>query len=516
MIKISNDLIGRASQWSIGELLTQQVRRQPNAVAIEDGSRTLTYGELNDRVNRLAGALEGMGVRRGDRIAVLSENRAEYIELTLASAKLGSTLCALNWRLAKLELTHCIKLAQPSLVVVSSRFADALANIDCGTPKRITFGDDYERRLRQAAALEPDVVVEPEDGLLILYTSGTTGLPKGALISHRAELARLSVSLVDLNLRSTDSFVAWAPMFHMVSIEHALHVLCVGGKVIVVDGADIPRLVDLIETEDQWWLVLIPGMIDRVVEEIKRRGTQPKRIKMIGALADLMPGDVIGELTQLLKAPFWNTFGSTETGMLPVAGTFFSPGTVPNDVSKAHNSFYLWRLVNEDGRDVEIGQPGEIAVRGPTVFSGYWNAEDANAESFRNGWFHMGDLFVENPDGTLSFTDRAKYLIKSGGENIYPAEIERTLLKHPSVAEAVVVRQSDEQWGEVPIAFVALKVPNTTQENLIGFCYENLSSYKCPRRVEFVDSPDWFPRSTSGKIQRHEVEKRMKEKACKI
>lgn len=511
MTSTSFDLIQRASQWSIGELLALQVRRQPNALAIQDGERTLSYEQLDQRVNRLAGVLEGLGVRHGDRVAMLSENRAEYIELTLACAKLGGILCALNWRLAEAELKHCLELVEPALTVVSPRFADALAAIHRGAASPIMLGDDYERRLRQASAREPRVVIDPEDGLLILYTSGTTGLPKGALISHRAELARLALSQVDLDLKGTDSFVAWAPMFHMVSIEHALHVLCVGGKVIVVDGADIPRLVELVETEDQWWLVLMPGMIDRVVEEIKRRGTRPRNIKIIGALADLMPGELIGESSRLLNAPYWNTFGSTETGMLPVAGTFFPPGVAPDDVCKTHNSFYLWRLVAEDGSDVPVGVPGEIAVRGPTVFSGYWNAEQANAESFRDGWFHMGDLFRENPDGTLSFTDRSKYLIKSGGENIYPAEIERTLLKHPSVAEAVVIREPDQTWGEVPVALLAMKDQETTPDDLIRFCRDNLSRYKCPKRVEFVDSPDWFPRSTSGKIQRHEIEKWRKE-----
>src|SRR5690606_202784 len=319
-------------------------------------------------------------------------------------------------------------------------------------PTRIVFGEDYERRIAAASTRAPSAIVGPEDGLLVLYTSGTTGLPKGALISHRAELARMDLSRIDLGLEEGDQFVAWAPMFHMVSIEHALHVLGLGGKVFIVDGADIERIMELVATEPQWWLVLIPGMIEPLVAALRERGVRPRGLKLVGALADLVPAPLVAEASRLLQAPYWNTFGSTETGMLPAAGTRFAIGEEPADLSKAHNSLYLWRLVDTDDRDVAIGEPGEIAVRGPTVFSGYWQADEVNAREFRGGWFHMGDMFFETAEGRLAFVDRSKYLIKSGGENIYPIEIERALMADPRVAEAVVVKRRDTEWGEVPVA----------------------------------------------------------------
>ncbi len=506
MIAQPIDPIRRAGIDTLGELLSAQARRQPNAPALVDGQRIVSYGVLNSRVNRLANVLTSLTVARGDRIAILSENRAEYIELTLAAAKLGVILCALNWRLAMAELRHCIELVKPKIVMASPRFARDLAATH-HSAHAIEFDALYEQNLDRASEREPPIVVEPEDGLLILYTSGTTGMPKGALISHRAELARLAVSRIDLDLQPTDSFVAWAPMFHMVSLEHALHVLALGGKVIVVDGADIARIVDLIESERQWWLVLLPGMLDRVVEEMKRRNSRPKGIKLIGALADLVPAPLIAEASRLMEAPYWNTFGSTETGMLPAAGTRFAPGLAPDSVAKTHNSLYLWRLVDTGSRDVGLGQPGEMAVRGPTVFSGYWNAAEVNREAFRGGWYHMGDMFVENPDGTLNFVDRSKYLIKSGGENIYPVEIERALMSDPRVAEAVVVKKRDPKWGEVPIAYVAVHDAALTADELMAVCRQRLSSYKCPREIHLVDSADDFPRSTSGKVQRHVVER---------
>ncbi|MFA7505195.1 MAG: class I adenylate-forming enzyme family protein [Burkholderiaceae bacterium] len=500
------DPVGRAASWTVGEVLAAQARRVPDRIAIDDGNRVLSYRLLDERACRLANGLRALGVGQGSRIAILSENRAEYIEAAFAAARLGAILCALNWRLAQAELAHCVGLVEPVVVLVSPRFESAYDALQRTDAAKILIGDDYERRLAAADPSPPEAVVESEDGLLILYTSGTTGMPKGALISHRAELARMDLSRIDLGLEEGDQFVAWAPMFHMVSIEHALHVLGLGGKVFIVDGADIERIVELVATEPQWWLVLIPGMIEPLVAALRDRGVRPRGLKLVGALADLVPAPLVAEASRLLRAPYWNTFGSTETGMLPAAGTRFAIGEEPVDLSKAHNSLYLWRLVDSEDRDVARGEPGEIAVRGPTVFSGYWQAEEVNAREFRGGWFHMGDMFVENAEGRLAFVDRSKYLIKSGGENIYPIEIERALMADPRVAEAVVVRRRDPEWGEVPVAFVALKGTTVDAGELVRGCRERLSSYKLPREIRFVGSQDDFPRSTSGKIQRQQVE----------
>lgn len=499
-------LIARAGAMTMGELLPVQARKVPDRTAVDDGVRRLGYRAFNERVNRLAHWLTAQGLERGDRLAILSENRIEYLEAAFAAAKLGVILCALNWRLARRELAHCVDLVTPRAVLISPRFQAAWQALDRRGERLLSLGPDYESALAASPATEPEIAAWPEDGLLILYTSGTTGLPKGALISHRAELARLALSRIDIGLREGDGFVAWAPMFHMVSLEHAMHVLAMGGCVFVVDGADTARLAELIASEPQWWLVLIPGMIEPLVAHLRERGMRPRDIRLVGALADLMPPQLVAEASRLLEAPYWNTFGSTETGMLPAAGTRFPAGEVPSSLAKAHNSLYLWRLVGSDGGDVAPGQAGEIAVRGPTLFSGYWRAEEVNAREFRDGWFHMGDMFVEDPDGRLRFVDRAKYLIKSGGENIYPIEIEAALMADERVAEAVVVRRPDPAWGEVPVAFVALRDAPVEAAELMRICRASLSSYKLPREIRFVAQSD-FPRSTSGKVQRQLVER---------
>lgn len=499
-------LVETSARLTVGDVLREQSTLQPEAIAIEDGTRQYTYAQFNERVNRLANHLEGAGIEHGDRIAVLSENCIEYIEIVYAAAKRGAILCALNWRLAASELEHCVTLATPKLTFLSDRFAADFTAIDTGVCTTVHMGEAYETILADNDPSEPEILAQPEDGLLIIYTSGTTGLPKGALISHRAELARMQVSCIDLGLTRDGVFVAWPPMFHMASTDQAISVLSLGGKVIVVDGFDVERLVDIIAAETLWYLILMPGMIEPFAEAIKRRGAKAKGITVIGAMADLVPRHQIAEITQLLQAPFANTFGSTETGFPPASAGLIPIGIAPNSLSKTQNSMCLCRLVDADDNEVPDGVVGEMAMRGPTLFSGYWNAPDTNREDFRGGRFHMGDAFRRNADGTLDFVDRVKYLIKSGGENIYPAEIEQVLLKEPRVDDAVVVRAPNDRWGEVPVAFVAANDPALTIDHLAEMCREALAGYKQPKQIHFVALDD-FPRSATGKIQRHEVEK---------
>ncbi len=231
---------------------------------------------------------------------------------------------------------------------------------------------------------------------------------------------------------------------------------------------------------------------------------------MIGAMADLVPRQQLAEITTLLHAPYLNTFGSTETGMPPATGNYVGIGVAPTSLSKQQNDLCEIRLVDADDNEVPDGEPGELAIRGPSLFSGYWNNEAANEEAFRGGWFHMGDVFRRNPDGTLDFVDRVKYMIKSGGENIYPAEIEQHILAHPRISDAAVVRRPDARWGEVPVVFAARTDEALTADDVIGACKGKLASYKLPKAVHFIDFDD-FPRSTTGKIQRHELEARLVE-----
>jgi fatty-acyl-CoA synthase len=502
-------LIAQAAMLTVGDLLRTRAQADPQRIAIEQGERQWTYAEFNARVNWLAATLRAQGVVRGDRVAILSENRHEYLELVFAAAKLGAIVAALNWRLAGGELEHCVRLVTPKLAMVSPRYAAVWGRIDSGVESAIELGPDYEARLAASAASEPENVAEPEDGLLILYTSGTTGLPKGALISHRAAIARLQAALLDWNLERDDAFLAWPPMFHMASADQSISTLAVGGKVIIVDGFDVNRILDAVESDAQWWLVLMPGMIEQVITEARRRGVRPKGLKRIGAMADLVPLAQIAEASTLLQAPYANTFGSTETGIPPLSLGVIAPGDVPARLSKWPSALGRIKLVDANDCEVADGAPGELAFRGPTLFSGYWNAHEANTRDFRGGWFHMGDMFARQSDGSYNFVDRVKYMIKSGGENIYPAEIERVLLADPRVSDAIVVRRADAQWGEVPVALVARNDDSLTTEELMQLCRRELAGYKRPKEIRFVRVEE-LPRSATGKIQRHEVESWLK------
>jgi acyl-CoA synthetase (AMP-forming)/AMP-acid ligase II len=495
-------LVRRAAQSTVASLFAARARLHPARTAVIDGARTLGYGALDERSRRLASLLAARGVGRGDRVALLSENRLEVLELFLAAARLGAIVACQNWRLAPPELAHCLRLVAPKAIVLSPTHARAAGG------DALVMGDDYERALAAASPDHAATDVDPEEPLLILYTSGTTGLPKGAILSHRAQIVRNLVVQAEFGVAPEDTFVAWSPLYHMGAVDNSLAALMSGGKVITVGGFDPERLAGLVASERLGWLLLMPGMVGRLARVLAERKIEPRGVKVCGVMADLVPPAEIAAITALLRAPYANTFGATETGCPPCSSSLIPVGVAPANLSKRQSPFCEIRLVDADDRDVPDGTPGELAMRGPTLFSGYWDQPEVNAQDFRGGWFHMGDVFVRNPDGSLDFVDRVKYLIKSGGESIYPAEIERVMLQEPRVAEVAVVRARDPKWGEVPVAFVARRDPTLDEAALSALCRAQLAGYKQPKGIYFIPL-EAFPRSASGKVQRHELEARI-------
>ena len=487
---------------TVAAAFAQRVRSGPDAIAIEQDGAETSYAALASRVAQAAGALVGLDRAATRRFAVLSENRAEYLELQLAAAHLGAVLACLNWRLAPPELQHCLDLVEPGVLLVSERMRERLAGVDLRGSETLVFGPAWDALL-DAARPAPEHA-DADAPWLLLYTGGTTGLPKAAMLSQRTELARMPAMAADLGLVEGGPVLGWPPLFHMGGTEPALHALLAGGRVILEDGFHPERLARHVARTRFGWVSVMPGAVAALADAVEREG-RVAGIGACGVMPDLVAPADLARITTLLDAPFCNTFGSTETGTPPLSAARIAPGDAAPDLSKLPSPFCELRLLDAAGSVVEPGEVGEIAVRGPTVFDGYWQDPAANARDFRGGWFRMGDLFRQRGGGRYVFVDRAKYLIKSGGENIYPAEIERVLLAHPGVAEAVVVRQPDPRWGEVPVALVAGRGGPVPTEELAGMCRAQLAGFKQPKRIVAVPNA-LLTRTQTGKLARGRLE----------
>jgi fatty-acyl-CoA synthase len=309
----------------------------------------------------------------------------------------------------------------------------------------------------------------------------------------------------DLGMRTGDTNLCWPPLYHMGGTEPALHALLTGGRVIIHDGFDAAHIAEVVTLESFGWLAIMPGAVGALIAALEKNNMPPKDVGSCGVMPDLVAPHEVARVTELLDAPYCNTFGSTETGTAPLSGNRIPPGVVPDDLAKSPSPASEIRLVDESDNDVPNGAVGELAMRGPTLFSGYWRDDDATREDFRGGWFHLGDLFRRRADGRYDYVDRRKYLIKSGGENIYPAEIERVLLSDTRVVDAVVVRRKDPRWGEVPVALVVTRDADLDPSDLARRCRAALAGFKQPKEIRLV-AAGRISRSTTGKIQRRVLE----------
>jgi fatty-acyl-CoA synthase len=486
---------------TVGGMFTDTVRGASETIALREDGTELTYRAFNARVNRLASALAARGLVHGDRVAILAGNCIDYVTLLMACAKQGYIAACLNWRQVERELAQSIELVDPALLIVSSEYA----SLSLGPTPRVVLGESFEALLASGQEDEPVARVASEDGLIILFTSGTTGRSKGALVSHRAMIARGMLMRADWAIRRTDGFIAWSPLFHMASADPTFATLVQGGTVSVTRGFDPVAIAEALSRHDVGWMVLMPGMIEQLADELESHGATVRRVAAAGCMANLVPATQIARISGLLNAPFLNSFGSSETGIAPASGNWIAPGERPRGLGKLQNSCCQIRLVDESGQDVTDGDVGEIWLRSPLLFSGYWNDPEATAAAFADGWYHMGDAFSRDADGLLHFADRTKYLIKSGGENVYPAEIELLLRNLDGVQDAAVVRRSDEKWGEVPVAFVVTEDEGLTAQDMRDALEGQLARYKMPRDFRFVRPGD-IERNPTGKIRRDLLE----------
>jgi fatty-acyl-CoA synthase len=507
------ELAARAASFTVADLFRRSVLVHRDRIAVVSPETTLSYGELDERVNRLADVLRAAGLSHRDRVAVLSPTRPEYIEVYFAASKLGLTVVGLNTRMQVDELVHCVGLTRPVALFTSperASTAQAVAAASADLEHLWMFPDavgdpssDYESRLRKARAEPPDPVAEPEDIHCVMFTSGTTGRPKGAMISERASVIR-AVRCADwFELSPQDGMIGWIPMFHTGGDECVKATFLTGGTFATLERPDPEAMFAAIERHRLTWTALLPGVITDFLHHPRRAEYDLSSFRFALGYANMMPR-VVEDFTIALDAVFWDTFGQTESSFV-VALDRVTPGQTPS-FRKRPAPLLDIRIVDQEMHEMPIGAPGECVVRGPSVMSGYIENADATVEVFRGGWLHTGDVLVRHDDGTYTYVDRLKYLIKTGGENVYPAEVEQVLAAHSAIREACVISVPDARWGET-IKAVVVSEPGLTcaATELDAWCRERLPGFKCPRYLQFLDERE-VPRSTTGKILRRELE----------
>lgn len=505
---------------NLQSILATNLLSQPDKCALVFANGSYNYRELHEVTCRVAGGLHRMGLRHGDVLAVLSENRVEYAILLHAAAMLGVPVATLNWRQTPDQVGATIELVRPVAIAVSDRHREllreslnTLALTD--SPIKTVFFDEAEQptySFSYQALLMSDPIatdlpaIDPEDIATIMYTSGTTGASKGVAISHRAMIARARVAAVELSVDRHDAFIGWSPMFHVSCTDYLFATAWIGGTFNITEF-DPLTIATILSEQRVGWLSLMPGTVEPVVQLVRTHGLTVKGVKCVGAMADLLSPPLIQEITTALQAPYLNSYGSTESGLVPCAPSFIAVGQQPDDLAKTQSRFCEIKIIGSGGAEVADGEVGQLLVQSPTLFSGYWREPAKSDETLRDGWFYTGDLLIRRLDGKLQFVERAQYMIKSGGENIYPTEIERVLLSHPKVQRAAVIKSPDEKWGQVVCAVVAAD-NSLSKEALQEFVSGQLARYKIPKRFVRL-SPQDFPMNATGKVVRRTLEERV-------
>jgi fatty-acyl-CoA synthase len=497
----------------VGDLLDNSARRNPSGVALVDGGTPVSYRELSSRAWALARGLLREGLGAGSTVGVLSGNSAFAAETYLGVAAAGAVCVPYNWRWSATELGFALRDSGAGLLLVERPFAEA-AEAALATPEAagdgeirlLAQGPDYEALL--TPGLRPAVPGGPDDPHLVLYTGGTTGFPKGALLSHRNVVANALNEIVDTRMSASDRTLLITPMFHSASLLcWFLPHLLLGATSVLLRSFDEELVGATIERERVTNGFLVPSMVRRLLAsgELGRRDLSSYRRAYVGGAAFPMP-EKLALAEAMPGVDLYYQYGLTEAG--PIV-TRLDPAEVmrPELDGSIGREFVLTRVTvrDADGAEVADGEVGELCVRGPNVMLGYLGRPAETAAALRDGELRSGDLASRDPSGYLWFHDRAKDMIKSGGENVYSAEVERVLLLHPAVAEAAVLGVASPEWDEEVRAVVCLRHDAGAGEaELRNFCRRHLAGYKVPKRIAFIDR-ERMPFNQSGKILKSEL-----------
>ena len=496
-----------------GVLAHHADRTADKAITVFEGE-TITYGEMAERAAELAGGLAERGVGRGGVVALLAHNCPELLETIFAANFLGAIAMPINWRLAAPEVRYILEHSGARVLVCDGALVDLAGEATSG----------MERSLIRACLSPPDVAsgwttlddlrsttnkvvrhpVPADDVHRLMYTSGTTGRPKGVMITH-ANLAWKNLAhITEFGFTGADLGLACGPLYHVGALDLTTTTLIAAGATTIIHRAfEASAVVDELERSQVSTVWLAPAMVNAIMAlpDIEHRDLSSVRVVVNGG--EKMPIPLIERLQHTFpSAWFADAYGLTET----VSGdTFLDRDSMVTKLgSVGRPCLYLEiDIWDEQGLSLAAGEPGEIVVRGPKVFKGYWRDPAATDAAFAGGWFHTGDIGVRDEDGYLFIVDRLKDMIVSGGENIASSEIERVLHEHPAVLEVAVVGRPDDRWGEVPVAFVVLRPDGSaTADVLLDHCRGQLARFKVPKAVVFLDA---LPRNPSGKVLKREL-----------
>ena len=502
-----------ASWMNLGQMLKLNARKYPETICLMDDGRSFTFPETNRRVCRLANALLDLGLSPGDKFSVLLENSIEIVELYLAAAKAGLVINPINFRLTADDVAYIASHAEAQAFVVHDRFAEIYlqARDRIGIPRgrEIIVGQgrpgfmDYEELISRGAEREPEVKVRPEDTWILLYTSGTTGRPKGVLRSHESYVAFYLINAVDFDFRPGQRVLNVMPLCHVNSTFFTFTLTYIGGSTYVMPamGFDPRRMLQIVEKARINFISLIPthyALILALGDELKKYdlssikkllcSSAPARVEHKQAIMRLLPG-----------VELYEGYGSTEAGIVTVLyphEQLTKPGSIGRESLGTDEVIILDAMK----KPVGPGEIGELYSRGPMMFDGYFKDPEKTAAAFCGEWFSAGDMGYRDADGYLYLVDRKNNMIITGGEHVFPSEVENVLCGHPKVFDAAVIGVPHEKWGEAVCAVVILKEGCSCEEReVIEFCAQKLARYKVPKQVRFIRQEE-MPRTATGKI----------------
>jgi fatty-acyl-CoA synthase len=497
----------------IGFWLTKRVFLGGDKEALVDGARRLTYRELNRRVNRLARSFQTLGLAHGDRCAILAHNCLEYVEVIFATAKLGLTLVPLNWRLSPPELAFNLSDSGADTLLFDAEFAEVVTQLQEQTTikRMIVLGsaagresDAYEELLARQSEDEPtvDQPVGLDTAHIIMYTAGTTGRPKGAVLSQGASFWNAINLTLDMNFTPNDRNLSVLPMFHIGGIGlFTLPVLYMGGTVVIQRTFEPAETLRLLRKEKITLFFGVAAVFLFLIQHADFKPDAFAKVRVVMSGGAPLPVSLVRQYHDA-GIVLQQGFGMSEAA--PSIATLSKDLALKKAGSIGRALFHVEaRVVDAEMNDVPADAEGELVIRGPNLMQGYWNRPEATNEAFEGGWFHTGDIARMDADGDLYIVDRKKDMFISGGENVYPAEVENAIFELPQVAEAAVIGAKDEKWGEVGRAIVALKAGEELEEaEIIDFLKERLAKYKVPKQVIFVDQ---LPRNAAGKVLKNKL-----------